>query len=182
MRNLVLYELVSVDGVAEEPSDWLFDAGDEVFSNLGRIIERQDDIILGRKTYDYWVDYWPTSDVEPFATFINSTTKHVATSKELDQPWANTIEIDQPLSDYVRRLKQQDAGDIGVHGSIDVSRALLVADLVDVLHLVVAPTLAGAGKTLWGTLDSNRRLTLEQADTDPHGNLFLTYRSLHPTG
>ncbi len=180
MRNLVLYELVSVDGVAEEPSDWLFDAGDEVFSNLARIIEPQDDIILGRKTYEYWVDYWPTSDVEPFATFINSTTKHVATSKELDQPWANTIEIDQPLSDYVRRLKQQDAGDIGVHGSIDVSRALLAADLVDVLHLVVAPTIAGTGKTLWGTLDSNRRLTLEQADTDPHGNLFLTYRSLHP--
>ena len=27
MRNLVLYELVSVDGVAEEPGDWLFDAG-----------------------------------------------------------------------------------------------------------------------------------------------------------
>jgi len=112
MRNLVLYELVSVDGVAEEPGDWLFDAGDEVFSNLGRIIERQDDIILGRGTYDYWVDYWPTSDVEPFATFINSTTKHVATSQALDQP---------------------------------------------------------------GTLDGNRRLSLEEADTDPHGNLFLTH-------
>ncbi|MGI9621908.1 MAG: hypothetical protein ACR2PK_03655 [Acidimicrobiales bacterium] len=33
MRNLVLYELVSVDGVAEQPSDWLFDSGDEVFSD-----------------------------------------------------------------------------------------------------------------------------------------------------
>lgn len=47
MRQLVLYSLISLDGVAEEPGNWLFDAGDELFSNLGRIIEAQDDIILG---------------------------------------------------------------------------------------------------------------------------------------
>lgn len=176
MRDLVLYELISLDGVAEEPGNWLFDAGEEVFSNLGRIIDRQEDIILGRRTYDYWVDYWPTSDVEPFATFINSSTKHVATSSALEAPWSNTVTVAQPFVEYVRDLKQGDGGDIGVHGSIDVSRTLLAVGLVDVIHLVVAPTLAGTGKSLWGSLNVVDRLVLDHADTDPHGNLFLTYR------
>ena len=70
-RKVVLYQLLSLDGVAEEPGDWMFDSGPEVFANLARTIESQDDVLLGRGTYDYWVGYWPTSDIEPFATFVN---------------------------------------------------------------------------------------------------------------
>ena len=80
MRNVVLIQWLTLDGVAEEPSDWFFDDGPELFDLVGRVIETQDDVLLGRGTYDYWVDYWPTSDVEPFASFINTTCKHVATS------------------------------------------------------------------------------------------------------
>ncbi len=72
MRNVVLYQLLSLDGVAEEPGDWMFDTDRAIFDNLGAIIEKQDAILLGRTTYDYWVGYWPTSDIEPFATFINT--------------------------------------------------------------------------------------------------------------
>jgi hypothetical protein len=36
MRNVVMYELMSLDGVAEEPGDWMFDVDDDVFANLGR--------------------------------------------------------------------------------------------------------------------------------------------------
>lgn len=32
-------------------------------------------MLLGRGTYDYWVGYWPTSDVEPFASFINGVSE-----------------------------------------------------------------------------------------------------------
>ena len=80
MRDVVLYTLLSLDGVAEEPGDWLFDADDELFTNLADVIRSQDDVLLGRGTYDYWAGYWPTSDVQPFADFINRTTKHVFTS------------------------------------------------------------------------------------------------------
>jgi len=80
MRKVVLYQLLSLDGVAEEPSDWMSDGGGELLENLGAIIATQDDILLGRGTYDYWVDYWPSSEFEPFATFVNTTRKHVFTS------------------------------------------------------------------------------------------------------
>ena len=29
MRKVVLYELLALDGVAEEPGNWLFEGGDE---------------------------------------------------------------------------------------------------------------------------------------------------------
>ena len=55
----------------------------------------------------------PTSDVEPFASFINSTRKHVATSSELGEPWNNTLVMTKPPVEYVRDLKEQAGGDIG---------------------------------------------------------------------
>jgi hypothetical protein len=35
MRKVVLYQLLSLDGVAEEPGDWMGDTGPDVFANLG---------------------------------------------------------------------------------------------------------------------------------------------------
>lgn len=112
MRNVVLYQLLSLDGVAEEPSDWMHDGDQPIFDDLARIIERQDDVLFGRGTYEYWAEYWPTSDIEPFATFINSTPKHVFTTHHLDPTWENTIAVGQPAGAYVTDLKQTDGGDI----------------------------------------------------------------------
>ena len=175
MRDVVLYTLLSLDGVAEEPGDWLFDVDEEVFANLGRVIGRQDDVLLGRGTYDYWVDYWPTSDVEPFAGFINGTPKHVVTSTPLTGSWSNTTAVHRPVAEHVAELKKGAGGDIGVHGSITLARSLLRAGLVDELRLVVAPTLAGRGRRLFED-DDLRRLDLVDASPTPTGALLLGYR------
>ena len=176
MRKVVLYQLLSLDGVAEEPGDWLFDSDAAIFDNLGRVISRQDAVLLGRKTYDYWVDYWPTSDVEPFASFINGTPKHVFTSSPLTQPWSNSTVVDSPAADYVTALKQQTGGDVGIHGSIDLARSLLQARLVDELRLVIAPALAGAGRRLFDGRDALQKLELLDSDRSPSGAALLHYR------
>lgn len=176
MRKVVLYQLLSLDGVAEEPSDWIFDDGPELFANLGRVIEPQDDILLGRGTYDYWAGYWPTSDVEPFASFINGTRKHVFTSSTPDENWENTTIVTTPAADYVRGLKQQAGGDIGIHGSIELARSLLGDRLVDEIQLVVAPALAGHGRRLFEGKDDLQRLELLDSQRSAKGTLFLAYR------
>ena len=102
MRDVVLYTLLSLDGVAEEPGDWMFEADEEVFSNLADVIRSQDDILIGRGTYDYWADYWPTSDVQPFADFVNGTTKHVFTSRALSSTWAQTTIVREQLGPTLR--------------------------------------------------------------------------------
>ena len=136
VRKVVVGMLMSLDGVAEAPNTF-FGWDDSVDASIPRLIATQDAVILGRRTFDEWVGFWPGSDVEPFAPFINGATKHVATSTPLDQEWANATVIDGELVEYIRDLKQQPGGDIGVHGSISVAQALLVANLVDELRLAI---------------------------------------------
>ena len=40
MRNVVLLMFTSLDGVAEEPSDWFFDDGPELFDLIAEVDRR----------------------------------------------------------------------------------------------------------------------------------------------
>ena len=175
MRNVVVYMLLSLDGVAEEPGDWMTDFGEPIFDNLGELIGTQDTILLGRGTYDYWVDFWPGDGPEPFHSFINNTQKHVFTSRPLEREWANTTVVDGSAEDHVRELKQGAGGDIGVHGSIRLARSLGAAGLVDEYRLVVSSTVAGSGERLFTDADPKRTLRLLDATSTAGGSLFLRY-------
>jgi dihydrofolate reductase len=176
VRRVVVYELVSVDGVAEEPGNWVFEVDEEVFTHLRQVIDRQDDVLLGRGTYDYWAGHWPTSDMEPFAGFINRTPKHVFTSTPLTGSWQHSTAVHGPAEEHVAALRQGEGGDIGVHGSITLARSLLRAGLVDELRLVVAPTVAGSGRRLFDDDGDLRRLELVDVARTPSGILLLGYR------
>jgi dihydrofolate reductase len=83
--------------------------------------------------------------------------------------------IDGGLVEFVRDLKQQPGGDVGVPGSISVAQALLAADVVDELKLTIAPTIAGRGRRL---LDGLPSIQLEsiRSEISPTGNLLVDYR------
>jgi dihydrofolate reductase len=174
VRKVVVYELLSLDGVAEAP-DTFFGWDDALDAELAAVIAPQDAVILGRRTYTEWSQFWPNSDIEPFATFINRVTKHVATSTPLDRHWADATVIDGGLVEFVRDLKQQPGGDIGVHGSISVAQALLTAGLVDELRLAIGPMIASRGRRL---LDGLPPMQLEamRSEISPTGYLVVDYR------
>ena len=175
MRKVVVFEFLSVDGVAESP-DRFFTAWDDVVdaSNVA-VTTTQDAVILGRRSYDEWAAYWPTSDIEPFATFINGVAKYVATSSPLGQEWSNATVVDGDLVAFVKDLKDRPGGDIGVHASISVVQALLAAGVVDELRLAIAPAIVGSGRRL---LDDLPALGLEliRGSTSPSGYLMVDYR------
>jgi dihydrofolate reductase len=175
MRKIVVYELLSLDGVAEAPDRFFTDWDDVMDENLAAVIATQDAVILGRRSYTEWAQFWPGSQIQPFAAFINAVTKHVATSTALDQDWAGATAIDGGLAEFVRGLKQQDGGDIGVHASISVAQALLAAGVADELRLVIAPKIAGHGRRL---LDGLPPIQLEsiRSETSPAGYLLADYR------
>lgn len=175
MRKVVVYELLSLDGVAEEPDGFFADWDDAMEANLGAVIAAQDAVILGRRSYEEWAEYWPGSDVEPFATFINGVAKYVVTSTPLDRRWTNAIVVDGELVEFVRDLKDRPGADIGVHASISVARALLAAGVVDELRLVIAPTIAGGGRRLLDGLPP-MRLAPIRSTTSPTGYLLVDYR------
>ena len=178
MRKLVAYELLSLDGVAENPlgsldggfiTDW-----DEVMDeNLRRVIADQDAVLLGRRTYDDWLAFWPTRDDYHFARFINGVQKFVVTSTQ-PKPWTNTTVISGDLVLSIEDLKRQPGGDIGVHGSISLTQALLEQNLIDELRLVIAPDVRLHGRRLFER-GAPTRLELSRSVTSPTGYLLLDF-------
>lgn len=176
MRKLVVAEYLSLDGVAERPDEFVFvsDFDDSMEEDSARTLSTQDTVLLGRRTYDDWAAFWPTSEIEPFASFINGVQKFVATSTPLELSWLNTSVIDGDLVEFVTDLKQQSGNDIGVGGSITLVQSLLAAGLVDELRLVVAPVLHMRGRKLFDK-GLATRLTLTREVRSAAGYLMLDY-------
>lgn len=172
MRKIVAYELLSLDGIAEQPNEFFTEFDEVMRQNLGRVIATQDAVILGRRTYDEWAPFWPTSDVEPFASFINGVRKYVVTSTPPDSTWLNTTEVSDDLSEFAIDLKREPGRDIGLHGSIAVTQSLLEEGLVDELRLVIAPALHMHGRRLFDR-GLSRRLTLTRHAVSPSGYQML---------
>jgi dihydrofolate reductase len=175
MRHVVVYELLSLDGVAEQPDDFILEFDQVMRDNLGRVIATQDVVLLGRRTYDEWARFWPTSEIEPFASFINAVQKFVVTSTPVEQSWKNAATVDGDVTKFVEELKQQPGGDIGVHGSITLAQSLLEQGLVDVLRLVVAPYLQLNGRKLFDRGVSSR-LSLTRTITSTSGYLLIDFQ------
>ena len=186
MRKLVQYTLTSLDGAVDDPRRFFPDsdptvasapAFDSVMVDLeSRLIGSQDTVLLGRTTFDEWARYWPTSDEQPFADFINGVQKYVVTSTPLTTPWSHAQVLSSPLDEAVRDLMRRPGGDIGIHGSITLARSLLAAGLVDELQLAVGPVLDPTGRRLFHGLSELRRLELVNAMTTPGGTVWSTYR------
>lgn len=175
VRKVVAYELLSLDGVAEQPDEFITDFDEVMRENLSRVIATQDVVLLGRRTYDDWAAFWPTSDIEPFASFINGVEKFVVTSTTPQKTWANTRVVDGGLVEFVTKLRQQSGKDIGVHGSIALTQSLLEQGLVDELRLVIAPALHINGRKLFDR-GLSRRLILTRNITSPSGYLLLDFQ------
>lgn len=174
-RKVVAGHFLSLDGVAEAPDQFITAWDDETDARGADLIAEQDAVVLGRRSYDEWAEFWPSSEIEPFASFINAVPKYVATSTPLDREWTNARVIDGGLVEFVRDLKGRPGGEIGVHASISVTRALLAADVVDELRLVLAPTIVGEGQRLFDGLPPVRLETI-RSFSSPSGHLLVDYR------
>jgi dihydrofolate reductase len=174
VRKIVVSEFLSLDGVAEQPSDFITSWDESVDEYGAQLISTQDTVLLGRRTYDEWYGFWPHSEIEPFSSFINNVEKYVATSSTPNSPWAHTTFVETELPRFVAELKQRPGNDIGVHGSISLSQSLLDNGLVDELRLCVAPTLHHRGRKLFEGQVS-RALKLVRHEITSSGFLLLDY-------
>ena len=175
MRKVVVYELLSLDGVAEQPDDFILDFDEVMRENLRGVIAAQDTVLLGRRTYNDWAQFWPTSDIEPFASFINRTQKFVVTSTPVGDDWENAAVIEGGRHPVRGGAQATAGGDIGVHGSITLAQSLLEEGLVDELRLVVAPSIQMNGRKLFEK-GVPTRLSLTRSVTSPSGYLLVDFR------
>jgi dihydrofolate reductase len=177
MRKLISGLFISLDGVTESPDQWQFDNFDaDMGDALASHLAAEDTILLGRVTYQDWVNYWPTSKDEPYASHINNTPK-VVVSRTLEKvEWQNSTLIKGSLEEDIARLKQQPGKNIGVSGSPTLVRYLLQNDLLDELTLMVHPVVVGRGKRLFRDGSDLKRLKLVASKVTGTGVAILTYQ------
>lgn len=178
MRKVTAGLFSSIDGVVEAPDQWQPAFDDEMGAVLSRMLDEQDAVLLGRVTFTEWAGYWPASTDEPFASYINSTQKYVAsTTLGSVSQWQNSTLIRGSVADFVRELRQQDGGTIGTAGSPSLVRSLIQQGLLDELTLMVSPVVAGGGrKRLFADDASLTTFELACAQPTSSGTLIVTYR------
>jgi dihydrofolate reductase len=184
MGKLVVTEFVSLDGVMQAPGGedfkypgwtFAFDRGED--GNQFKLEEtlETDALLLGRVTYESFADAWPAREGE-FADKFNSMPKYVVSSTLESPEWNNTTVVGGDAVQAASRLKEDLDGIIQVPGSLRVVQALLEADVVDELHLMVFPVVLGTGRRLFGETSekSDWRLT-DSKPVGPDGVLVLIY-------
>lgn len=177
MRKIVAALFISLDGVVESPEQWQFDnVDDDMMAEMSAALAVQDAVLLGRVTYQEWADYWPSSNDEPFASYINNTPKYVVSTTLDTVDWQNSTLLTGDLARELATLKQQPGMSIGVAGSPTLVRSLLQAGLLDQLHLMIHPVVAGSGKRLFKDGDDLERLDLVDSKTTRTGVVLLTYQ------
>jgi dihydrofolate reductase len=187
--KLVLTEFVTLDGVSQGPGSptedttdgftrggWLVPYIDELFvRRTAEWLQRADGLLLGRRTYDAFARDWPqvTDPDDPYTERMNSLPKYVVTSTRTAGTWHPTTVLTG--LDDVGELKRQPGGELQIHGSARLGYALLKAGLVDLVRLVVAPTVLGAGRRLFEQPGDGAGLRLQAQEATPSGLMLLEY-------
>ncbi len=131
-------------------------------------------LLLGRITYEEFAALWPSRGGE-FADKFNSLPKYVVSSTLEDPEWNNSKVLEGDVVEEVSRLKRELDGEIVVHGSIRLARALIEHDLVDELRLMLYPVVLGAGERLFGETSDKKPMQLVDTKTVGDGVAILTY-------
>jgi dihydrofolate reductase len=177
MGQILVHEFISLDGVFEAPR-WTMEYGfdPKMGEAIGGIMGPCKAILLGRQTFEEFAPAWSgrTAEQDPGAPFMNETPKYVVSGTLQTADWNNSTIIDGYSADAIGALKDQVDGGIYVSGSGTLVRALLVAGLVDELHLFVYPVVLGTGARLFG--DEPAKFSLAQTHSYDNGVLHLAYR------
>src|ERR1700745_2183672 len=115
MRNLIVTENVTLDGVAQARGGWFSPyQGDEIQAVTRTHMADADALLVGRVTYEEFAGYWPaqTDDQTGIADYLNRTAKFVVSSTMTRADWQNTTILSGPLTEEIMRLKQQPGRDI----------------------------------------------------------------------
>ena len=182
--------MISLDGVMQAPGGpkedvsggfkyggWTEPYGDEVYDKVVQKELQPADYLLGRKTFEIWVNYWPKHG--DFWPGINEGMKYVFSksmkkSDPLVTGWKNSVVIKSPAD--IKKLKSSKGAGIQVWGSGKLVQLLLKHDLVDELRLKIHPLTLGKGKKLFDNGTIPAAFTLAESIVTSTGVIIAHYK------
>ena len=191
MRKLTIVEHISLDGVIQNSADdgdfpyadwtapYRTPAGrDAVLAAHGESF----DLLLGRRTYDIWSDFWPKAPSSPMADRLNAATKYVATHRPESLEWGPVEGLGQDIVESVRRIKSADGPGLILSGSSTLTSTLLEHGPADEVLLISYPVLLGTGKRFFAEGTPARSFELADTKAMPSGVILSTYKAAGPAG
>lgn len=203
MRKLIVANIMSLDGYVEGPGgNVMVLPMDDFFDAYN--LERQrsaDTLLVGARTYLGLKSYWPAVAENPALSPAvvnnpglaelhreigehNNRLPKVVVSNSLTPadtaPWTDTTTIVRRADAHraVAELKAEPGGDILMFGSRTLWNDLLVAGLVDELHLMLGGAVVGGGTPAFGTSPVPPLRLLDTRRRDGSDNLLLRYAVL----
>ena len=188
MRRIRIIEHISLDGVIQAPGgrnedgDYAHGGWTVPYRSAAggqAVAEAQGssfDLLLGRRTYDIFADYWPKAGNSPIANGLNAATKYVATHRPDSLGWGPVGDLGADIVEGVRGIKSKDGPDLIVWGSSTLTSVLVEQGLVDEVVLLVYPVLLGRGKRFFSDRADPRELGLVSTKATPTGVLINSYR------
>ena len=185
MRKIIVLEFITLDGVIQAPGGpeedtsgkfefggWSAPYADNA---SGKAIQKEmepADLLLGRKTFDIWENFWP-QHAEHWPG-VNDVTKYILSTTRKKSDWQNSVFIEN-LAD-IEKLKNSKGTDLKVWGSAELVQLLLRNDLVDELWLKIHPVILGKGKKLFDSGPFPKSFTLSESIVTPSGVIFTYYK------
>ncbi|HEX5114413.1 MAG TPA: dihydrofolate reductase family protein [Pseudonocardiaceae bacterium] len=189
MGKIVISENTSLDGVIQDPvgdGDFRFAGWFDRLAGKDREawvkVEFEEAmgaeaLLLGRRTYDWFVALgWPSRSGD-WADRLRSMPKYVVSSSSLDGPeWTNSMVLGGGVVDAVTTLKHTVDGDVVVYGSGQLAHALIDHDLADELRLMLCPFVLGTGRRVFGETRDRKPVRLTDTRTVGDSLVQLTYQ------
>lgn len=188
MRKLILEEWMSLDGHVTDRNGQL-----DFFTRLTpeqntysdaeqlRFLDSVDTILLGRKTYELFVDFWPTATTEQevIADKLNALPKAVFSNTLTSAPWGTWPAariINGDPAEAITKLKSMPGKNIVLWGSISLAQTLMGNNLVDEYRIQLCPIVTGGGRRLFADQVDLPFFSLAESRQYNTGTVFLRYQ------
>ena len=191
MRKIIASAHLSLDGVMqgpgganEDPSNgfdlggWIWQFSDDEsgrhMTSMTGPLDKPNDLLLGRRTYDIFAGYWPHAPADsPFSLAFNKANKYVVTRGNQKFDWANSRKL--PSVDELKKVTAGEGPDIVLWGSSTLYPPLLEANLIDRLNLLIYPIILGKGKRLFGDVSHPVTMKLASSEVTKSGVIIAKY-------
>ena len=191
MRKITVLSFITLDGVMQAPGgpeedpseDFKYGGwsapydGDEVSDKVMQKQLEPADLLLGRKTFEIFANYWPEhADYWPGVIDVTkyALSNTITGSDPIVTRWKNSV-ILKSVAD-IEKLKNSEGPDIKIWGSSKLVQLLLKHDLVDEFWLNIYPVILGKGKRLFDGEAIPAAFTLVESTVTPKGVIMANYK------
>ncbi|MCY3414772.1 MAG: dihydrofolate reductase [Candidatus Heimdallarchaeota archaeon] len=190
-RDVVLLMGMGINGISV--GGWIPPAetkaqAEEMIEDVWFLLENIDTLIIGRKTFQLWAEYWPSRAEDPtssdfqkrFSLYVNQINKIVFSKTLKEVQWENSLVLNGEISTEISRLKKISGKQIAVVGGSGIAHSCINNNIIDEFQLYIHPVLYASGNPVFGELVEDQRLSLIEMKKFQSGGMRIKLKKSNP--